>query len=63
MTTPIAAAPSRPATSVDQTFPKLTPEQVEYLAGIGAQQTFGRGDQVFGRGGGAAETGAAESGP
>src|SRR2546423_2735802 len=28
MTTPIAAAPSRPA-SDDQTFPKLTPEQVE----------------------------------
>ncbi len=31
-------------------FPRLTPEQVEYLAGIGAQQTFGRGDQVFGHG-------------
>ena len=31
-------------------FPRLTPEQVEYLAGIGAQQTFARGDEVFGHG-------------
>ena len=31
-------------------FPRLTPEQVEYLAGIGVQQTFGRGDEVFGHG-------------
>src|SRR5512132_2867559 len=31
-------------------FPRLTPEQVEYLAGIGGQQTFARGDEVFGHG-------------
>src|SRR5262245_61722404 len=31
-------------------FPRLTPEQVDYLAGIGAQQTFARGDEVFGHG-------------
>lgn len=31
-------------------FPRLTPEQVEYLAGIGAQRTFARGDEVFGHG-------------
>ena len=31
-------------------FPRLTPEQVEYLAEIGAQQTFARGDEVFGHG-------------
>ena len=31
-------------------FPRLTPEQVEYLAGIGAQETFARGEEVFGHG-------------
>jgi thioredoxin reductase (NADPH) len=31
-------------------FPRLTPEQVEYLAEIGAQRTYGRGDEVFGHG-------------
>ncbi|HET9120956.1 MAG TPA: FAD-dependent oxidoreductase, partial [Solirubrobacterales bacterium] len=31
-------------------FPRLTPEQVEYLARIGAQRTFARGDEVFGHG-------------
>ena len=31
-------------------FPRLTPEQVEYLAGIGTQLTFARGEEVFGHG-------------
>jgi thioredoxin reductase (NADPH) len=31
-------------------FPRLTPEQVSYLAEIGAQRTYGRGDEVFGHG-------------
>ncbi len=31
-------------------FPRLTPDQVEYLAGIGDQMTFARGDEVFGHG-------------
>ena len=31
-------------------FPRLTPEQVEYLAGIGTQRTFARGEEVFGHG-------------
>jgi len=31
-------------------FPRLTPEQVEYLAGIGSQLTFARGDEVFAHG-------------
>ena len=28
-------------------FPRLTPEQIEYLAEIGTQLTFARGDLVF----------------
>src|ERR671920_1359682 len=28
-------------------FPRLTPEQIEYLAEIGTQLTFARGDVVF----------------
>jgi len=35
MTTPVAAQPSRPAPNVDQTFPKLTPEQIERVAAHG----------------------------
>src|SRR5690242_8399768 len=31
-------------------FPRLTPEQVDYLAGIGTQLTFARGDEVFAHG-------------
>jgi thioredoxin reductase (NADPH) len=35
MTTPVAAQPSRSAPNVDQTFPKLTPEQIERVAAHG----------------------------
>ena len=28
-------------------FPRLTPEQIEYLAKIGTQFTYARGDVVF----------------
>jgi thioredoxin reductase (NADPH) len=31
-------------------FPRLTPSQVEYLAEIGSQLTFARGDEVFAHG-------------
>ena len=31
-------------------FPRLTPEQVEYLEGIGTQLAFARGEEVFGHG-------------
>jgi len=31
MTSPIAAQPSYPVTNVEQTFPKLTPDQAAYL--------------------------------
>jgi thioredoxin reductase (NADPH) len=31
-------------------FPRLTPEQIEYLAEIGTQQTYARGDEVFAHG-------------
>src|SRR5216110_2977560 len=31
-------------------FPRLTPEQIEYLAEIGTQLTFARGDEVFAHG-------------
>ena len=31
-------------------FPRLTAEQVDYLAGIGTQQTYARGDEVFAHG-------------
>jgi thioredoxin reductase (NADPH) len=31
-------------------FPRLTPEQVDYLAEIGTLVTYGRGDEVFGHG-------------
>jgi thioredoxin reductase (NADPH) len=43
MTTPIAAAPSRPAPD-DQTFPKLTPEQVERVAVHGRMRRVERGE-------------------
>jgi thioredoxin reductase (NADPH) len=44
MTTPIAAAPSRLAPDVDQTFPKLTPEQVERVAVHGRMRRVERGE-------------------
>ena len=44
MTTPIAAAPSRLAPDVDQTFPKLTPEQVERVAVHGRIRRVERGE-------------------
>jgi thioredoxin reductase (NADPH) len=44
MTTPIAATPSRPAPDVDQTFPKLTPEQVERVAVHGRMRRVERGE-------------------
>jgi thioredoxin reductase (NADPH) len=31
-------------------FPRLTPAQIDYLAEIGAQLTYARGDEVFGHG-------------
>jgi thioredoxin reductase (NADPH) len=31
-------------------FPRLTPEQIDYLAAIGTRQTFARGDEVFAHG-------------
>ena len=31
-------------------FPRLTPDQVEYLAAIGTQLTYARGDVVFAHG-------------
>jgi thioredoxin reductase (NADPH) len=31
-------------------FPRLTPEQIDYLAEIGTQLTYARGDRVFGHG-------------
>ena len=44
MTSPIAAAPSRPAPDVDQTFPKLTPEQIERVAVHGRLRRVERGE-------------------
>jgi thioredoxin reductase (NADPH) len=50
MTTPIAAAPSRPALDVDQTFPKLTPEQVERVAAHGRMRRVERGEVLVAAG-------------
>src|ERR1700693_2878887 len=44
MTTPIAATPSRLAPDVDQTFPKLTPEQIERVAVHGRIRRVERGE-------------------
>jgi thioredoxin reductase (NADPH) len=44
MTTPVAAAPSRPAPDVDRTFPKLTPEQIERVAAHGRRRRVERGE-------------------
>src|SRR6202171_6629520 len=50
MTTPIAAAPSRPAPDVDQTFPKLTPEQIERIAVHGRMRRVERGEVLVAAG-------------
>jgi thioredoxin reductase (NADPH) len=44
MTAPIAATPSRPAPNVDQTFPKLTPAQIERVAAHGRTRRIERGE-------------------
>jgi thioredoxin reductase (NADPH) len=44
MTTPIAATPSRPAPNVDQTFPTLTPAQIERVAAHGHMRRIERGE-------------------
>ena len=50
MTTPIATAPSRPATDVDQTFPKLTAEQIERVAVHGRMRRVERGEVLVAAG-------------
>src|ERR1700716_1374845 len=47
MTAPVAAQPSRLAPNVDQTFPKLTPEQIERVAAHGRVRRVDR-DEVLG---------------
>jgi len=44
MTTPIAAAPSRLGANVDQTFPKLTPAQIERVAAHGRARRIETGE-------------------
>ncbi|HEX3534032.1 MAG TPA: FAD-dependent oxidoreductase, partial [Gemmatimonadaceae bacterium] len=44
MTTPTTTLPSRPATEVDQAFPKLTPEQIERVAAHGRIRRVERGE-------------------
>jgi thioredoxin reductase (NADPH) len=44
MTAPVAAQPSRLAPNVDQTFPKLTPEQIERVAARGRVRRVDRGE-------------------
>lgn len=50
MTTPIATAPSRPAPDVDQTFPKLTSEQIERVAVHGRMRRVERGEVLVAAG-------------
>ena len=50
MTTPVAAGPSRPAPDVDQTFPKLTPEQIERVAVHGRMRRVERGEVLVAAG-------------
>jgi thioredoxin reductase (NADPH) len=50
MTTPIATAPSRLVPDVDQTFPKLTPEQVERIAVHGRMRRVERGEVLVAAG-------------
>jgi thioredoxin reductase (NADPH) len=44
VTTPVAAAPSRPGPNVDQTFPELTPAQIERVAVHGRTRRVERGE-------------------
>src|SRR3954467_15597303 len=44
-------------------FPRLTPEQIEYLAEIGTQLTFARGELVFGHAQGETRPCLVQSGP
>jgi thioredoxin reductase (NADPH) len=44
MTAPIAAASSRPAPNVDQTFPKLTPAQIERVTAHGRMRRVEHGE-------------------
>lgn len=50
MTHPIAAVPSRPVPNVEQTFPKLTPEQVARVAAHGRTRRVERGEVLVGVG-------------
>lgn len=46
MTAPVAAQPSRPAPNVDQTFPKLTPVQIDRVAAHGRVRHVDRGEEL-----------------
>jgi thioredoxin reductase (NADPH) len=50
VTTPIAAAPSRATPDVDQTFPKLTAEQIERVAVHGRMRPVSRGEVLVAAG-------------
>lgn len=50
MTTPIAAAPARPVPDVDQTFPKLTPEQIERVTVHGRMRRVEHGEVLVAAG-------------
>jgi thioredoxin reductase (NADPH) len=50
MTSPIAAQPSYPVTNVEQTFPKLTPDQVARVAEHGRLRRVERGEVLVGVG-------------
>ena len=44
MTAPVAAAPTRPGLDAEQTFPKLTPPQIERVAAHGRTRRIERGE-------------------
>ena len=46
MTAPVASQPSRPAPNVDQTFPKLTPAQIERVAAHGRVRPVRSGEEL-----------------
>jgi thioredoxin reductase (NADPH) len=50
MTSPIAAQPSYPVTNVEQTFPKLTPDQIARVAAHGRVRRVERGEVLVGVG-------------
>ena len=50
MTSPIAAQPSYPITNVEQTFPKLTPDQIARVAAHGRVRRVERGEVLVGVG-------------